>query len=218
MSSGGVPANHSVKVRIPPEIYGGDANGFLEYLGFRADSLGGGLWSITAFTATDLIRTYSIADESGRDYRFDFLDRVPERDVNLAAKDIERLKDFRKQLDDRDDVAALFHKFQIDIVGAEGADDVISVVQGAYNALGDVPIRSEDGQVGPPAFPKRSVHLVVLSDLLIRRVRLPAVMFRFDQDPDIIQTVIAQQEKGGDPVRFFASSWDWYRNVIGVSN
>jgi hypothetical protein len=60
----------------------------------------------------------------------------------------------------------------------------------------------------------RSAHLVTATDLLIRRVRLPAIVFRFDQDPDAIETIAKIGDEGG----YFASSADWFKDVISGSH
>jgi hypothetical protein len=54
----------------------------------------------------------------------------------------------------------------------------------------------------------------VATDLLIRRARLPAIMFRFDQDPDAVQTISTLD----DEMRAFASSSEYYREIIGLNH
>jgi hypothetical protein len=198
-----------VKVWIPPEMFDSDPAGFLEYLGYHGESLGDDFWSITAIQQKDLIRWYVIADESGREHRFDFLDRVPERDPTLDADSVRRIKEMHQLLEERmqsgGDLAALFHFIQSNVLIAQGADEVTATVKDGYAGIGAVPAHNDDP--GPIAFPNRSCHLVVLEDTLIRRIRLPGVIFRFDQEPDALATLKAQQAKGGDAVRMFASNY-----------
>jgi hypothetical protein len=62
---------------------------------------------------------------------------------------------------------------------------LITAVRDAYENIGRWPVE----RTGEPAFPDCSAHLITATDLLIRRARLPAIMFRFDQDPDAMQTI-----------------------------
>lgn len=82
------------------------------------------------------------------------------------------------------------------------------------DGIGSMPMET----TGEPAFSNHSAHLVVATELLIRRARLPAIMFRFDQDPDAMQNRTALQQGSGEARRYLASSSDWYQNVIGLSH
>jgi hypothetical protein len=111
-----------------------------------------------------------------------------------------------------EDVAALFHLIQANIITAHGdRKRLIAAVQDGYKGIGNMP----SAVTGGVAFPDRSAHLVMATDLLIRRVRLPGIMFRFDQDPDAMShlTNIKDDAAAG---RMFGSSTDWYQQVIGL--
>ncbi len=127
---------------------------------------------------------------------------------------LQRFNELADQLAERmagsSDTAALFHQIQSDVIRAK-RDELENVVCAAYDVLGRMQIESESRL----AFPDRSAHLVLATDLLIRRARLPAILFRFDQDPDAMKTIAAVQESEG-PVRAFASSSDWYQEITGV--
>ena len=73
---------------------------------------------------------------------------------------------------------------QTDVVKCTTSEELVTVVQ-AYDHLGTMGLES----TGEFVFPDRTAHLVIATDLLIRRVRLPAIMFRFDQDPDALDTI-----------------------------
>jgi hypothetical protein len=77
-------------------------------------------------------------------------------------------------------------------------------------ALGTYPLAS----TGELLFSNLSAHLVIVADLLIRRVRLPAIMFRFDQDPNALDTTASIGDEGG----YFASSTNWFQDVISASH
>jgi hypothetical protein len=108
------------------------------------------------------------------------------------------------------DLAAMFHRIQTDIVKCSTNSELVAVVRQAYENLGVVCLDSTSEFV----FPDRSVHLIVATDLLIRRVRLPAIMFRFDQDPDAMRTISNIGDEGG----YFASSAEWFKEIIGVNH
>jgi hypothetical protein len=53
---------------------------------------------------------------------------------------------------------------------------------------------------------------------LIRRIRLPGIMFRFDQDPDAMNTLTAVSGGHGGPEFYFSSSADWFQSVIAMTD
>lgn len=107
------------------------------------------------------------------------------------------------------DMSALFHQIQLNVVTAT-KDALSDVVRDAYDGIGQMPLAGTEQS----AFTGRSAHLIVASDLLIRRVRLPGIVFRFDQDPDAIENLNAIPHAEGGSM--FGSSTDWYYNMIGV--
>jgi hypothetical protein len=128
---------------------------------------------------------------------------------------LERFGELEGQLAERtmngqSDLAAMFYRIETDIVKCTTSDELVTVVQQAYENLGTVYLDS----TGEFVFPHRTAHLVVATDLLIRRVRLPAIMFRFDQDPDAMRTISNIGDEGG----YFASSADWFQEIIGVNH
>jgi hypothetical protein len=110
------------------------------------------------------------------------------------------------------DVSALFHLIQVNIVRAHGnRADLVAATKDGYDGIGTMPLGATD----EPAFPHRSAHLIVATDLLIRRVRLPGIMFRFAQDPDALSNLKSLQAGAGTD-RMFGSSTDWFQQVIGL--
>jgi hypothetical protein len=96
------------------------------------------------------------------------------------------------------DISAVFHGIQTDVLKCETSVDLISVVEQACTALRTIP--TESG--GEFLFSGLSAHLAIATDLLVHRVRLPAIILRFDQDPDAMDTIASLGDQGG----YFASS------------
>lgn len=203
-------------VSLPHGLFGSDPRGLIKHLGLVGRHLGDDRWSVRPIDDNRLIKTYDLADETGLAHRFDHLSHVPEPVESVADDPVvaRRFDELQSQILERlqaRDPAALFHLIQSNIVKAHSSrTDLIAPVEDGYNGIGKMPM----GDTSDPAFPTRSAHLLVATDLLIRRVRLPGIMFRFDQDPDALENIAEQQNsaKGG----MFASSADWYQEIISL--
>lgn len=209
-----------VQIRLPSDIFGGSPEGFLDHLGLEGHHVADDRWSVKArdLQGENLLTVYNIADESGRAHRFDLLHHVPNAEPIIDAETISRANEVRQRLLERatgaGDIVAMFHLIQLNIIMASRSD-LNSVVEDAYAGIGSMPLES----TGEPAFVNRSAHLVRVSDTLVRRVRLPGMMFRFDQDPDAITTLRSVREGRSRPTeQYFGSSADWYANIIGMSH
>lgn len=194
-----------VQLRLPDALYGGDPRGFLQHLGLDGRRLSDDRWAVWPNADTSFIRCRDLADETGLRYRFDYLDEVPEPTTDLDELEVvERFGELEDQLSERmqsgSDLAAPFHQVQLDVMRSANNRRLVEVVCSAYEELGLAPVES----TGEQAFPHRSAHLVIATDLLISRARLPAIMFRFDQDPDAMKTISALDDEAGA----FASSSD----------
>ncbi|WP_141213959.1 hypothetical protein [Mycobacterium marinum] len=206
-----------VTLRLPAGVFGGDPRGLIQHLGLVGRHLGDDRWAVRSIEDKSSIRIYDLADETGLAHRFDHLSHVPEPaesfadDPELDKRFYELQSQILERLQARDP-AALFHLIQSNIVRAHSSrTDLIAPVKDGYDGIGQMPM----GDTGEPAFPNRSAHLLVATDLLIRRVRLPAIIFRFDQDPDALETITGQQKdstKGG----VFSSSADSYNEIISL--
>jgi hypothetical protein len=209
-----------VLMRLPPDLFGGNTRGLLDHLGFDGRHIESDLWAVKIAKRQDaeLIRWYVVADESGRRHRFELLDKLAESPVttsHLAGMARELQDQLLERFKAPDDLAAVFHSIQVDMAMGQ-QHHVASLIKSAYDNIGS---RMPSNSTGEPAFPNRSVHVVTASEFLIRRVRLPGIIFRFDQDPDALDTLRAiQQGQTSQPEQYFASSSDWYLNVVGVSH
>ncbi|QNI08717.1 hypothetical protein GAN17_22520 [Mycobacterium kubicae] len=207
-----------VALRLPEGLYGGDPRGLINHLGLVGRSLGNNYWSVRPTDETDLIKSCDLADETGLRQHFERLNSAPNTaQVDMDDEEtVQRFNELVAQLDDRmkaSDPAALFHLIQSNIVRSHGnrADLTDAVIDG-YKGIGNMPLADS----GDPAFTKRSAHLVYATELLIRRVRLPGIMFRFDQDPDALENLLAQQQNGSESERMFGSSTEWFQELVGL--
>lgn len=206
-----------VTLRLPPGLCAGNPPGLIGQLGLRGRHLGDDRWAVRPADDNSFVKSFDLADETGLAHRFDRLSnaRQPADSFEIDQEAADRFAQLQNQLLERlksNDAAALFHLIQSNIVRAHSnREDLTSSVVDGYGGIGRMPLEDK----GEPAFPNRSASLVVATDLLIKRVRLPAVLLRFDQDPDALQ-IITGEQKESIVGRMFASSADWYQEIIGV--
>lgn len=202
-----------VELTIPPGLFGGSSRGLLAHLGLLGRELGGDRWAVRPTDNRGFINSHELADESGFVYRFDRLEQAPEiASVELSPELATAYRRQRESLIRRaesGDISALFHSIQLNVVTAQPSG-LVETVRDAYAAIGNMPVET----TWQPAFGKRSAHLVVVEDLLIRRVNLPRILLRFDQDPDAPE-FLDEAAKSGDGQGLFGSSTRWFFNVIG---
>lgn len=201
-----------VHIEIPPELFDGDTRGFLQYLGLCGRHLMNNEWSIRADVSQKLVTSQTLADETGVGHKFDVLKQLPNIDAivndpahageweNLNTKLMERFLG-------GDDETAYFHSIQSDVLRTKIAD-LPACASELYANLGQ---RRLEG-TGEPVFANRSAHLISVTDTLVRRARLPAMLFRFAQDPDAFAN-LKLAEAQGEPM--FATSTPWYLDIIG---
>jgi hypothetical protein len=209
-------AREEVEVELSGALFDGDPRGFIDHIGLRGRPLGNNRWAVWPTNDKAFISHRGLADQTQFANRFDHLNQVPVTGTHLADDPelLARFAELESQLADRlsgkADIAAVFYRIQTDVVKCTTSEELVTVVQQAYDQLGTVGVES----TGELLFPDRTAHLVIATDLLIRRVRLPAIMFRFDQDPDALDTIANIGDEGG----YFASSTDWFHGVIGASH
>ena len=182
-------AREEVELALSGDLYGGDPRGLIEHLGLIGRPLGDNRWKVWPNNEKTLISHHGLADETEFANRFEYLDQMPMTASHLLGDPelLGRFDELEGQLEERmsgkSDLPAMFHRIQTDIVKCTTNGELVAVVRQAYEHLGTVWLDS----TGEFVFPDRSAHLIVATDLLIRRVRLPAIMFRFDQDRDAMR-------------------------------
>jgi hypothetical protein len=204
-----------VELRLPGSLYGGDPRGLIKHLGLHGRRISGDRWAVWPDEGKSFILCRDLADETGYDHRLDYLRETPDPTIRLDDADtLERIADLNDQLKERmrsgSDITAPFHQFQWQVMRTRNSAELENVVRDVYDSLGEAPIES----TGEQAFPHRSAVLVMATDLLIRRARLPAIMFRFEQDPDAMKNITSLDDEAGA----FGSSSEWYREIIGVTH
>ena len=189
---------NKAELELPPDIFGSNPQGLLQFLGLTRQSLRGDNWSVQlAGPSADLLTVRALASGETGQRNFRLLDNVLPHEVSLDPQDAAELEKIRERLVERassgsgDDLAALFRHIQVELLIA-GLSELASAAEQAHEALGNVTFKSS----GTPAFVNRSAHLVLGKEELLRRVRLPAIIFRLDQGPNVIQRATAQMAAG----------------------
>ena len=202
-----------VELTLSGALFDGNPRGLIDYIGLHGRPLGNNRWAVWPSNDKVFVSHHGLADDTAFVNRFDHLTQMPITADHLD--DPETVAGFAKldeQLAERmaggPDIAAVFHVIQADVLKCATHEELIAVVEQACATLGTIPFEGE------LLFPNLTAHLVIATDLLIRRVRLPAIMFRFDQDPDAMDTIAGIGEEGG----YFASSSKWFQDVIGASH
>jgi hypothetical protein len=206
-----------VTLRLPAGLFGGDPRGLLQYLGLNGRRLSDEQWAVWPNDDRSFVCRHNLADETELADNFDPLNHVPDPSIPLDDPDtLQQFNDLEEHLAARmagggagADLAAPFHQIQTEVVRSTNSEELITVVRRAYDNIKQTRLES----TGQPVFPDAGVTLVSATDLLIHRARLPAILFRFDQEPDALKTINALKE---NDVGYFASSANWYIEVIGV--
>ncbi len=206
-----------VTLQLPDALFGGDPRGLLQHLGLNGRRLSDGQWAVWPNDDRSFVSFRNLADETEFVNNFDPLKHVPDPTVSLDDPDtLQQFSDLEEQLAERmaggdagADLAAPFHQIQTDVIRSTNGEELIAAVRRAYDNIKLTRLES----TGEPVFPDAGVVLVSATDLLIHRAKLPAILFRFDQDPDALKIISALKE---NDVGYFASSANWYKEVVGV--
>ena len=206
-----------VTLQLPDALFGGDPRGLLQHLGLNGRRLSDGQWAVWPNDDRSFVCFRNLADETEFANNFAPLNHVPDPSIPLDDPDtLQQLSDLEVQLAERmsggdagADLAAPFHQIQTDVVRSTNGEELIAAVRGAYDNIKLTRLE----RTGEPVFPDAGVALVNATDLLIHRAKLPAILFRFDQDPDALKTISALTE---NDVEYFASSANWHKEVVGV--
>lgn len=208
-------AREEVELALPAGLFGGNPRGFLDYLGLHGRQLGIDRWSVWPQNGRGFIGHFGLADDTEFIDRFDHLTNMPmagERldDPETAARFAEMEEMLAERMAGGSDIAALFHSIQASVLRCDTHEQLIAAVERSCATLRTAPFES----TGRLLFAGLSAHLLIATDLLVHRVRLPAILFRFDQDPDAMATIASLGAEGG----YFASSTKWFHDVISPSH
>jgi hypothetical protein len=212
-----VNAFHEVALQLPDALFGGDPRGLLQHLGLNGRRLSDGQWAVRPNSDRSFVSFRNLADETEFANNFDPLNHVRDPSIPLDDPDtLQQFSDLAQQLAERmaggdagADLAAPLHQIQTEVMRSANGAELVTAVRQAYDNIKQARLES----TGELVFPDAGVSLVSATDLLIHRAKLPAILFRFDQDPDALKTIEALKE---NDVGYFASSAYWYKEVIGV--
>jgi hypothetical protein len=208
-------STEEVELELPDILFGKDPRGFLDFIGLHGRPLGDNRWAVKPTNDKVFVSHYGLADDTQFTNRFDHLAQIPLTDEKLddpntvaGFAELERL--LAERMASGSDIAAVFHSIQADILKCATHQDLIAIVEQIFGYLQAIPMES----TGELLFSHLTIHLVIATKLLLGRMRLPAILSRFDQDPDAAKTIAKLGDEGG----YFASSSNWFQDVITASH
>lgn len=175
----------AAELELVAQLYDGDLPGLFVNFGLKATHVSGDRWLVRAATPpgrqhVDLITSHAIAGPRRPEPWFDGLTRViQELPVPLSPALIARREQIRAATDSDASLAAQLARAQVELVSASAAEHRQLVEQ--YFNLAKRWVDNNG-----PLFPQFSVEVVTATDALYRRARLPSLMLRMAQDPQLI--------------------------------
>jgi hypothetical protein len=208
-----------VTLQLPDALFGGDPRGLLQHLGLNGRRLGDGQWAVWPNDDRTFVIRRNLADETQLPADLDPLNHLPDPGIALDDPEtLQQLRELQEHLAERmaggdagADLAAPFHQIQSDVLRSTTGQELVNVVRQAFDSIRFRRLE----KTGELVFRDAGVTLVNATDLLIRRAKLPAILFRFDQDPDVMKNMSALDDT---EVGHFASSAYWYKEVIGITH
>ncbi|WP_301124056.1 hypothetical protein [Mycolicibacterium fortuitum] len=209
-----------VRLEIPSGLFGRNPAGLIEYLGLHGTVAEGDFWLVrpTADAEPALV-PHLMAGKNAAAENFSVLSRInpeaPALDTDAVAQvDGTRQRLIRRATSEtNEDLAALFHHMQLEILVASHAE-LPAVVQQVHAGLGMVRFQASQAF----AFPDRSVHLVSANERLMRICKLPSILFRIEQDPDVIDRVTPGIGVGDSPQEvLFASATTLFNGYVELA-
>ncbi|WP_154606649.1 hypothetical protein [Rhodococcus sp. AQ5-07] len=178
----------SAELELPSELHGGDLKGLFGSLGLSASRIAGNRWSIHAATPAgrhyELITSRTLSGARLRVPQFDiltkFLDVLPHyrRSPTVEAQ----MQQLRSAAGNPDaDLVTRLRHFQAELMLVDVGDSA-ALAERCFDLLG-LAVR-ENTEI--PLFPDRSAHLISTSEVLRLRVKLPSILLRLAQDPQLI--------------------------------
>jgi hypothetical protein len=138
-----------------------------------------------------------------REAKFDLL-RPPPQDLNEPAvtsdEVLEELSEISRRLQALHNIAPLLYRSQITVVTATDAE-LETVAAQQYQLLKNATF--SDSQ---PIFPNLTATWVSIDHCVYARYRLPAILLRFEQDPDLVRRISNGTARAGSEEQFFASN------------
>ncbi|WP_280454180.1 hypothetical protein [Nocardia brasiliensis] len=198
----------SAELQLPPELFGGNLAGLFSHLGLAAIHITGNRWKVHAATTStgrpiELLRARTLAGAQRNPTQFDVLPGI----VDHLASPVHLSPGLEKARRDAATAAAggdLLSTLYSNQIETALADPVrlAELAEQHYEHLGIWTIADSTEFL----FPYRSAHLVTAEDALLRRAKLPSVLFRIDQDPLVAAELRTGQAQIPAAGLFFSSS------------
>jgi hypothetical protein len=142
-------AREEVEVELSGALFDGDPRGFIDHIGLHGRPLGNNRWAVWPTNDKAFISHRGLADQTQFANRFDHLNQVPVTGTHLADDPelLTRFAELESQLADRlsgkADIAAVFYRIQTNVVKCTTSEELVTVVQQAYDQLGTVGLEWE---------------------------------------------------------------------------
>ncbi|WP_067474326.1 hypothetical protein [Nocardia amamiensis] len=201
-------AKRSAELQLPPELFGGNVAGLFNHLGLAATHVTGNRWRVHAATTnagrpTELLQVRTLAGPQRSAPQFDVLPKIVDpipSPVQLTAT-LEKARRAAAAKAEGGDLLSTLYSSQIELALADPTR-LAEFAQCHYKHLGVWTIADSAEFL----FPDRGAHLVTADDSLLRRAKLPSVLFRMDQDPQVIAELRAGQVQEPAAGLLFSSS------------
>lgn len=196
-------AKRSAELELPTELYGGNLPGLFASFGLTATQITGNRWNVHAATTPagqhhELVTARMLAGPKLKSPRFDLLPTVVDElpAYQMTPKVQARLQKLREAAAAAGGkMLTQFHHFQVELMVAD-VDRCEELVERCFEFLSRV-VREGSNE---PLFPDRSAHVVTATGMLLHRVKLPSIVLRIAQDPQVIdelRTGTAQYPNSG---------------------
>ncbi len=194
----------TMKIELPPQIYGGDPDGFLEYFGLRVDRRPSGSatdWEVSA-KPVDLVDVKTLHGPALKRSRFD-VSSAPTPGVpgGMTASLSDEFNRHAQALDAHPTLPSRLERI-IQMLVAVPDDEVPATIKWGSDLLASLPLTQADGST-EPLFPRHSVHDIRIADIAYRWSKLPQVFLRLRHNT--VAEIIASSQANPDELAFQSS-------------
>lgn len=193
-----------MKIDLPPEIFGGNPAGLIEYLGLdivHRPAAPSTAWEVSA-TSVDLVEAQTLHGPALKRSRFD-ISTVPTPGVPGGmppelAGEFQRLT---QKLDENPTLASALDRITSMLIAVTD-DQVPAAIKWGSDVLDALPLIHEDGST-EPLFPFHSVHDIRVDPVAYRWSKLPQIFLRLSCNT--LAEVIATSKGQSDEIAFQSS-------------
>lgn len=187
-----------MKVHLPPEIYGGNPAGFLDYVGLvvtQQPTSPSTAWEVSG-RVVDLIEVQTLQGPALKRSRFD-VSQVPTPAVPGGMPDelSGMYRRLTQTLDRQPNLSSILERIISALISVTD-DQVPAMIQQGSEVLAAVPLQHDDGST-EPLFPRHSVHDIRINQLAYRWSKLPQIFLRLKHDT-VAEVIASKQVQQGE--------------------